>query len=355
MRRKFHVLLSILLSGFLLWVLFRDTRWGEVFTAMRNAKTGWLLLYQATVWLSFFTRIERWKYIVRAVEPAVTFRQMFSATQIGFLANFTLPGRVGEIIRAFVLSRLARLSFSKSIAVTVLDRVTDLAGLIATLVVTVLAFRPTRDIILPPSITTRPIPKNIVQAGAYGTALFLGIVVAVLVLVYTQHGLAMRMSDRCVGLVSERAAQRVRTMIGHFAQGLHVFRSAGDMGKSLFFSLVTWGWFLAGSACMLAAFGFRWPWYTPFLMQSLIAVIISVPGAPGFVGQFHVALVVSLVMAVPNVDLATAKAFAIITHLAHVVPVALAGVYCLFLEKLSFVELARNSTRAQQEEAEKTE
>src|SRR5690606_14395379 len=109
---------------------------------------------QIPVVLSFYVRILRWKYVVRATAPA-SFRSMFSATQIGFLANFTLPARAGEFIRPLVLSRLVGIPFSKSLALTSLDRVTDLFGLVAVMIVAGLAFQPTESVPVPKELLGR--------------------------------------------------------------------------------------------------------------------------------------------------------------------------------------------------------
>ena len=91
--------------------------------------------------LSFITRIYRWGYIVRAVEPNASFRSMFSATQIAFLVNFTVGMRSGEFVRPLVLSRLTGVSFSKAFATNMLDRIADLVGLIVVLSITLVAFQ----------------------------------------------------------------------------------------------------------------------------------------------------------------------------------------------------------------------
>ena len=106
---------SSAVAAFLLWLLFKDMKWSEFKEAIEGASWGWLLLSQVPLWLSFFTRIWRWGYIVRATAPA-TFRGMFTSTQIGFLANFTLPLRLGEFVRAYTLTCFEKIPISKSVS-----------------------------------------------------------------------------------------------------------------------------------------------------------------------------------------------------------------------------------------------
>lgn len=335
--------IGFLIAGLLLWVLFRGTDWGEVLDAIQGVSIGWLIAAHVPLLLMFPLRIQRWTYIVRATQP-VSFRDMFSATQIGFLANFTLPGRVGEPIRALVLTRLTGIKFSKSFALVALDRVTDLFGLIAVMFVAVLAYQPVADVVIPAA--TFGTANDIVftgaqyQGGAIFMCVFLATIIATFVLLYINRAFVLRVSNGIIGLVSKRAASFVAGMLNQFADGLSVFRSPSDMTKSIGFSLLTWSMSIPSFIFLMKAFHIDFPWYTPFVMQSLLAVAISLPGAPGFVGQFHVPLVLALVMLIPGIDLNEAKAFAIVTHLIQLPPVFILGVYFLAKDRLGLFELS---------------
>jgi len=312
-------------------------------------RVGWLLAAQIPIWTSFWFRIFRWKYIVRAVHPA-TFRSMFSATQLAFLVNFTIGLRLGEIVRPLVLSRLNKMAFSKSLAVCALDRVTDLIGLLAVMLVAVVAYRPDRDIVLPQGIfglkDPPPIPKNLVLAGGESTAVMLTVILATLVLLYWKQDLALRVTRTVLGSVSKRLANWVCHMFEQFAEGLRVFRSMGDMVKSLTFTALTWGCFLLSYVFFLNAFGLDYPWYAPFVVQCILAVFVSAPGVPGMLGQFHIPIVGGLLMTVPGITTPDAVAFAIVTHVSNMIPITILGLYSLYREGFGFVELSRESVEA---------
>ena len=105
---------------------------------------------------------------------------------------------------------------------------------------------------------------------------------------------------------------------------------------------------IALTSC-LRAFDIHVPWYGPFVLQLLLAIFISPPGAPGFVGQFHFPIVIGLVMVAPDVDVSKAKALAIVAHLLNLIPVYAIGLFCLFWERFGFVELTRESLHAETE------
>jgi len=353
MKRVIQALIGLTIGLGLLWLLFRETEWSDVGAAINEMHVGWFLAAQIPLWLSFPLRIQRWSYIVRAAEP-VSFRKMFCATQIGFLANFTLPGRAGEAIRALVLTRLTKIPFSKSFAMVALDRVTDLIGLIVVMLIAFLAFQPVADVVIPAETfgTAGAIIFSAWQyrALAMGAVAFLAVVIAVFVFLYAKRSVVLKISDLLVGLASKKLVGRAHEMLNNFADGLHIFQSPRDMAKSLFFSLLTWSASIIFLACMLETFRIDYPWYTPFVMQAILNVFIAAPGAPGFVGQFHVPIVITLVMLIAGIDVDLAKAVAIIVHLMQLPPIGFLGVYFLTTEHVGLLQLRRESVELQSEE-----
>ena len=342
MKKILQLSIGMAFGGFLFWLLFRNTDWAAVGTALSEASPGWLLLSTLLVMVTFVTRIFRWGYIVRTAGP-VSFRAMFSATQIGFLGNFTLPGRVGEVIRAAVLARLTGLAFSRCFAFVALDRVTDLFGLLAVMIITVIFFNPTEPIVLPE--LTAPIQPDMIRMGAMVTgAVMLGII-ACFVILYLNKALALSMVDATVGRVSHTLGVRLRGMIEQFADGMHVFKSAGDMSRAIGWSLVTWGLGTACYDCTLRAFSIDVPWYTAFVIMAFLAVAISLPSTPGFVGPFHVGIVAAVLVVAPETDRDVLKAATLIAHLLQLLPVLVVGCICLYVENLGLMELRRATER----------
>lgn len=356
MKRSVQITIGLIIGIVLVGVLFRNVNWQELWVALQGASIAWIIIAVVTVVISFYTRIFRWRYVVRATAPA-SFRSMFSATQIGFLANFTLPGRVGEFIRPFVLSRLEPIPFSKALALTSLDRVTDLFGLIAVMIIAGFAFQPEQAVEIPEELLGRSFtltPQTLQVAALTPLALSLGVIIVFIVL-YLNTPLALRISDAILGRISERVAHIAHGMLENFSEGLHVFRSPLDMTKSIVWSLITWSFFVAGTTCMLKAFHLDFPWYTPFVVQTTLAIMIALPGAPGFIGQFQAGILAGLVLVVPEITYAQALAVGLATHVTNIIPVAIVGVYCLAREDMGLGELQRATQQAEHDLEEEIE
>jgi len=348
-RGMLHGTLGLLVAALLLWLLFRGTDRDELFRALRGVDLHWLGVAQLLLWASFFARVQRWTYVVRAVQP-VPYRSLLSATQIGVLVNFTVPARLGEVVRAYVLSRLVGLPVARSMAMVAFDRVNDVIGLLAILLVAALALARDIDVAFPAGTlgNTAPLTVSSTLLRAAGWSLAGGVLLASLglVLLYAQRDRALRFVRRLLAPWSATLAQRSAALLESFAEGLHVFRSAADLGRAVFWSLASWGTDVAAVAAVLVAFDVAFPWYAPFVILSLVAVAILVPVTPGTIGQFHLPAVAGLLLAVPEVTPAQAKAFAIVDHLSTLVPIAVLGLWGLLRTRIGFLAAVRGSAEA---------
>jgi len=347
MKRRIQIVVGTLLTVLLLWFLFRGTDWHAVWGATSSASLPWLAISTALIVLSFFLRSQRWSYIVRTAGP-VPYSQIFDATQIGFLANFVLPARAGEAVRAVVLARLANLPITKCLAFGFLDRVTDLFGLLATLAITAIAYNPEHAVTLPAGFQLQewamPLlePANIRRSAAL-VALAIVVLTVGLVVVYLNTRLALRLSDAILGKISTAFAAKVHALIQHFADGLHVLRSARALFGAVFFSLITWLTSALAIWAALIAFHIEAPWYTMFVVLGMTAIAISAPSTPGFVGAFHLGVMLGLFIAVDGISAEVAKALALVTHLSNLIPIVVVGLFSLSRRRVGLFELGRDA------------
>ncbi len=353
MKRILQVTVGVTIAIFLMWLLFRGISVQELLDAVRKVNPYWLAAMQVPVWIAFYTRVQRWTYIVRAVQPA-RFKSLLVATQLMFLWNFTIGMRLGEFVRPVVLKRLENIPFSKGLALGTLDRVTDLIGLMAIVGVSVIFFHPTADIQLPSGIfgieSPPRIPANVITAGSIVAMIGLIGIIALLVTLYLNQKLAIRITRAIIGVVSDKLAQYVCGMLEHFADGLHVFRSTTDMMKSIAFSLATWGMFVLSLFCLMKAFDMQFAWYAPFVVQALLAFFVGAPGTPGMLGQFHVPLVGGLLMVSPDTEIPTAVAFAILAHIINLIPIFVLGLYSFLNVQMDLSEIAEEGAKLEEEE-----
>ena len=135
---------------------------------------------------------------------------------------------------------------------------------------------------------------------------------------------------------------RVGTPAYGFAQG---FVKALEMLDSPMAYLRAFGWslYLWLAISVVYVFGF-WAFHLDveplrgaLVLTTLVAIAVSVPSAPGFIGSFQLGCVLGL--RIFGVAESPALAYSIIVHLTQFVGVIGAGLYSLWAENISLREV----------------
>jgi len=113
-------LISIALVAAILYFVDFQTMWN----AIRNANYSILASSIALSFLWMFVRAKVWQTLLRDKPKYIDV--LFSASE-GYLLNNFLPFRLGELGRAFLLSRKSGMTFSEILPTIIIERVVDLA------------------------------------------------------------------------------------------------------------------------------------------------------------------------------------------------------------------------------------
>ncbi|MFC1694917.1 lysylphosphatidylglycerol synthase transmembrane domain-containing protein [Pseudomonadota bacterium] len=342
MLRHLRIVFGVLVCFLLLWFLFRDTDWRVLGNSLSRINFSWLLLAFILAFASLFARVQRWSYVVRATQPAA-FRNMFSATQIGMLLNSLIPARLGDLARGFVFASLESISFTRSFTMVALDRINDVIALVAVLLVAALSFPSNSDIEFAAGAFGNSesviVSYSIIQTIAKSLTGVIALVMLVLVFLYFQQELVLRLIRKIFEPVSRRFSEWVSAIFMNFAAGMQIFRSGIQMAKSVVWSFITWGLVALSFAALFKAFHLDFPWYGPFVMLAILGVFTSITVTPGMLGQYHVPVVASLLMILPGMNVDEAKAVAIVAHLLALLPPVVLGVYSMLGENLRLGDL----------------
>lgn len=123
---------GIVLGGVFLWLATRSLHPAEVATTLRQLDLNWLIAGVAIYLVSIGIRCLRWGVLLRATDN-VKWRHAAEALVTGFAANFLLPGRVGELLRADYARRVFNMSRFTSLGTIVVERTFDSVLLVGAL------------------------------------------------------------------------------------------------------------------------------------------------------------------------------------------------------------------------------
>ncbi len=138
-RRRAVRLAGLAVVVILAGVAVRHTNLRALGAAVAGASPGLLLLAGACNVLSLAAHTRRWMAVVRTPGHRLRFRDAFSAVVAGFALGVVVPARAGDVLRAVLLSRHAKLPVASVLAAAVLDYVVGAATLVPLLALLALA------------------------------------------------------------------------------------------------------------------------------------------------------------------------------------------------------------------------
>ena len=124
-----YAVVGLLLAA-LFYLQFRTWRHFDWKVFLAETPRGTALLHIlggiACTWIAYGMRALRWKIFLRPVKRT-TAASLVAPTIIGF-TGISLLGRLGEMIRPYLISRKMQLSFSSQLAVWTVERIFDFGG-----------------------------------------------------------------------------------------------------------------------------------------------------------------------------------------------------------------------------------
>jgi phosphatidylinositol alpha-mannosyltransferase len=297
---------------------------------LTNVRPGFVALTFALLSASLIARAECWYVILRGASLSRRISRLVSAraTMIGVMVSATVPGRLGEPARVFVVARRAgetrnciALVTGTVLAQTLLN-MAALVALASVLVVSVTAFR----------------------NATWAIALAAGLPIVVLAVILAGPRLLDRAARETTAL--GRAAVFVRTQIAQIRGGLRVFSRPRDAFHAGASQIAAWCLQLLACDALLSAFGIA----TPSRLGAAAAVLVAtnlaavIPVTPGNVGVFQAACLAAL--AAYGVNAGSALAYGIGLQLLEIITAIALGLPALLAEGLKPHDLRQASRRA---------
>lgn len=147
---------GIALAALLVWQFrhspeWRNFSWNAVWTATRQARPWYIAGSIVLIYASYLIRTWRWQMLM--AEPG-RFWPVLKGTVIGFTGT-ALLGRPAELVRPYYIARKHQGGFSPQLAVWVLERVLDMAGVV---------------LLVGLDLSLDPVVKELTRSGGYQSA-----------------------------------------------------------------------------------------------------------------------------------------------------------------------------------------
>lgn len=224
---------TLLAVGLIAWKLHSSHfDWMAFWRACRSVDWRLLLLAVFVIYTNFIFRAARWALFLKPSTPPeerIAWPKLIPSQFIGF-AGLAVLGRIGELIRPYLVSRRTGLSFSSQLAVVAVERIFDLAAF---------GILFGGNLLFSQQLNALPYHEKYHLFGyaILGIIVFLSLFVAFI----RFAGEAMaRIFGRVAGKVSPTAGNTVAAKILEFRGGLNTVGSFGDFLAISLYSMLTW-------------------------------------------------------------------------------------------------------------------
>ncbi len=318
---KLAVAIGISLAG--LYFAFRGVEFDELLGAITRVNGYYIF---ASIFLMVFSvvlRALRWRLILEPLQN-ISFHPLFGATMIGYFGNSVLPFRLGELLRAYSLSRAKPINASEAFGTIVLERVLDMIGVLVVMVFFFILY---------------PFPTWLKLSGliaGFGT----GILILVLI------GLALAQSEIKNKIFSWKifqnpVGQKFRKVIENLVTGLVAIKSTKHLFAIIFYTIVMWVVYYACTYLVVLSINVPVDWIAVGVTLVATTLAITIPAAPGYIGTYH-ATAVLVMVELFGVQLADAQAFAVLVHAIGFVPFAIIGFGYFLTSSVKLKDVRKN-------------
>lgn len=109
----------------LLYMALKDIAIGDIVSAFRGVSIPDIFLSLIFLILAYLTRAVRWRLLFPPNIQLPPFGKMFSVMMVGYLFNNLLPGRAGELVRAYLLGKKGDVSKLGTLSTILWERLCD--------------------------------------------------------------------------------------------------------------------------------------------------------------------------------------------------------------------------------------
>jgi hypothetical protein len=299
---------------------FRQFNWTEFINLLQGVNYWYLLaavaLQLGTVWV----RALRWKWLLAPIKNVST-KLLFDATMIGYFGNNVLPLRMGELLRAYVVSNNSSISTLKVIGTLIVDRILDLLAV----VILAIFFLFFSELIV--------IPKWIIAFS-----IILVLVVFMAVLIIGSKNPDWKSIKKRYKIYQTKVGSKLYDFITNIISGISVLNKAPNKIGIYGVIVLLWTMYYISFILIIIGVNLELNLMNAGVLFVLLTLTISIPAAPGYIGTYH-ATCVAVLTNIYNISLNASQTFAVLSHAVIFIPFVLIGATIFLKNSMKFSKL----------------
>jgi glycosyltransferase 2 family protein len=327
---KKNYYLGFCLSIVFLILFFREINWRMIWHILSHLELIYIFPLMLINFLTILIRAKRWGYLLHSIKR-VNLVELYKAVAIGSMANYLLPARAGEFIRALFLGNRSQINKTASLATIVVERVFD--GLtVMIMFLFVIIFMP-----FPSAHSTVTFNQENIKLAGFLSFFFYFIMLGILLLIRFHSEPVNRFLGFALSLLPKEISYNILNIFDSFVLGLSTLKKSRDIMMTCFYSVLLWADITILTYILFRPFQIDVSFIGAIFLNVILVFSITLPSAPGFIGTFHWACAASLIFL--GVEDNLAKSYAMILWLIGFLPTTALGLVLLWNEGSSLKSL----------------
>jgi len=324
MKKKLTV--GIILGAVLVYLSIRGIHFQDVADGLKTVRYGYVLLVLILLLLMQALRSLRWGVILSPMEK-IDQLSLFSVTSVGFLAIIAFPARVGELARPYLIANKSKIGMTAAVGTIIVERVFDCLTVLFIFVF---------------ALFYTPLPPWLIKSGV-GFFLITLIIFAIMIFMIIKREVSLRALNSLFRKLPEKYTLKLNHLFHQFIDGFKIITDIKLLLYVTILSVLIWLIDVVAIYFMFLAFGFILPLAAAFVVMIVLMIGITIPTAPGFIGNWHFSCILGLsLFGIPKTDAFT---FSVIFHFIFVGIVIILGLIFLPFNKFSLSDLNQQENK----------
>ncbi len=270
-----------MIIGFLISLVFiglalYNVDFGKLGQIFLRVQWVWLVPGGVLIFITYFLRGVLWKQLLR--KYPVRLWNLFRIITLGYFANNILPLRLGEVIRAWLLSRKENLPVSTSLATVVIERGLDLFALLSyfLLMLFLVPFEHWLKL------------SGLILAG-------IAVVFALVILLnYKYGGHLVEWIEKPLLKLPGNMGKWIHVQFEKFLQGLKLLEDTGQLLRVVLLALGNWLIWISVVYICFQAMGLDLSFLAAIFLIVVLNFGLMLPSSPGGLGVFEFMVILAL-------------------------------------------------------------
>jgi len=327
-RGPWRWILGMGLSMVCLTLALRGVDLSRVWEALQNVSPLFLIPALGTVGLTTLAKAARWQVFFERRPQQPKFVQIFMVLVIGQMFNIAIPGRLGDLARAYLLGDIAGQSMAFSLGTVALEKILDL-------LMSVLLFAVLLPLVVFPAWLQRwGVTIALVPVGLFGLTLFMA----------HQHKRILQLLAALVRLLPTFLQPGVLRQVKQALDSLESLRNLGPQLQLWAWSVASWSMAAMTNYLLFLALALPLSYVAALFLLLILQWGVAVPSSPGKVGVFQYLCLLAL--GVFGVERDLAFTYSLVLYAVALMPIVLCGALFLGWSNTGVRHLTRQLVRA---------